>query len=971
MMEPNDKTRNMRFTSPAGESLLLTELRGFEGISKLYEFELKLQSPLSQPLNVFELVGSEVRVDIELPSPEWIQMEVDGQLPNARSRRFCGFIESATELYADDHFQYYQLSMRPRLWYLTQSSTCQIFQERAAPDILKSILQDIHAHYQLCNDYRRRPYCVQYNESMYEFACRIMEEEGIFFYFEHEYEGQDDEERLRGERLVVTDAVEDLPLIASDCNLATQQLYDCDGLVRYEPGEGGTRDELRITAWNLSQRIVSTKSIVRDQSFQLPDQTLEAEEEIPESVEVGERQFTLHRSPQSLERFEYPGGYAKHHDGIDPSGSDRSANMRRVFDENQETAKRRVDQQVWRAIDASGTSDCLHLKHGHKLNLLKDGQVIGPFVIRTIEHLAILNADVRSTQRSQELRYENHFSCFPDRLPYRPPPATPKPRIYGYQTATIVTPDEQELYSDRFGRFKVRFNWDRTDPHTTDLSCWVRVAQVWAGNRWGAFFWPRAGQEVVVAFEHGDPDCPLIVGSVYNAKNMPPFKLPDRLFSSGIKSCSIDGNPLENFNCVIFHDKPGIEYLQLHSETHECLTSECGKLSSSSGPSVSFKGAGSGIPKTHGSGAGGGPKSTSQLSPTLDFGQNCSSYESEVAGKRQRLEALLDLQVQQAINYLKANGSGAGGLIAGLLEGQGVVPTRSQAGFEAEEIAEVGNLQGGYELTSGNSQESFLGGETKRIFGRKLDVNANVEGLIDSILMNMMSSAFVGNKLDPQKWSTTSELSQVYGNRTEVTYGHKFEIHRGSETKVTEEAFFSMPSPVNGPTYAFAQRRNVSIAVKVLAILILLLDLAMTIAIKVEMESPPEVDEEDEDGNPRSKEEIEEQYQPWKETIGKMSRWSAFCETILLKVETMLEKLYAELTSIEATTRGLESDVADVTILTIRMSTWSNPRPVIAARMRRAGMFLRRNSENILGIAAVLFFLGIGIAAAVTTHQEQ
>ena len=159
-------------------------------------------------------------------------------------------------------------------------------------------------------------------------------------------------------------------------------------------------------------------------------------------------------------------------------------------------------------------------------------------------------------------------------LPYRPQRVTRKPVIAGVQTATVVGPPGQEIFCDKYGRVKVQFHWDREGKKNADSSCWLRVAQVWAGNGWGAFFWPRVGHEVVVTFEEGDPDQPLIVGSVYNAENMPPFGLPKLSAFGGFKSCSVAGSPSKNYNGLLFVDAASHEHLVIHSERHMVIYAE-------------------------------------------------------------------------------------------------------------------------------------------------------------------------------------------------------------------------------------------------------------------------------------------------------------------------------------------------------------------------------------------------------------
>jgi type VI secretion system secreted protein VgrG len=279
-----------------------------------------------------------------------------------------------------------------------------------------------------------------------------------------------------------------------------------------------------------------------------------------------------------LEIYDYPGAYAKRFDGVAPGGGDRSDDPGNIFQDNQRTARLRSEEQAAQAVAIDGQSNCANFSAGHKFALVNHFNGDGPYVLTRVEHAARLNVGYRAGDESETLNYENTFRCAPLELPLRPLRRTPRPTIAGVQTATVVGPEDAEIFIDKYGRVKVQFPWDRQGQHDGDSSCWLRVAQIWAGNRWGAIFWPRIGHEVVVAFLEGDPDRPLIVGSVYNAANMPPTDLPAEAKVGGIKSCIFGGDPALNFNALYFHDTPGAEYVQMHSESHEIAHSETNKF---------------------------------------------------------------------------------------------------------------------------------------------------------------------------------------------------------------------------------------------------------------------------------------------------------------------------------------------------------------------------------------------------------
>jgi type VI secretion system secreted protein VgrG len=326
----------------------------------------------------------------------------------------------------------------------------------------------------------------------------------------------------------------------------------------------------------------SVKVTLRDHHFQMPQKSLEAGQEIQDDVKVGKVTHKLRiGDSDGLEVYDWPGEYAHRFDAIDRGGADRPDELQKLLEDNERTAKIRMQQEAAESIAIQGASRYRHLVSGHTFTL-KEQVVVpyvgssshdGKYVLTSVSHTGRMSGSYRSGD-AQEVLYENSFTCIPAELPYRPPRVTPRPTIGGGQTATVVGPVSKEIFCDKYGRVKLQFHWDRHGKNDADSSCWVRVAQVWAGKGWGAFFWPRIGHEVVVIFEEGDPDQPLIVGSVYNAENMPPIDLPAENTLAGFKSCIFTGNPGSHFNALIFHDTPGLEYVQVHSEKYEMCNSE-------------------------------------------------------------------------------------------------------------------------------------------------------------------------------------------------------------------------------------------------------------------------------------------------------------------------------------------------------------------------------------------------------------
>jgi type VI secretion system secreted protein VgrG len=224
-----------------------------------------------------------------------------------------------------------------------------------------------------------------------------------------------------------------------------------------------------------------------------------------------------------------------------------------------------MDEETTPAIVIRAKSNVKHLVSGYKFTLQRHFNADGDYVITSVRHQASLAADYRSG-KEELLTYENDVTCIPAALPYRPRRKTPKPVVQGSQTAVVVGPSGEEIFTDKYGRVKVQFHWDREGKNDENSSCWIRVGTSWAGRQWGAIRIPRIGHEVIVDFLEGDPDQPIVVGSVYNADMMPPYELPENKTQSGVKSRSSLGGGPKNFNEIRFEDKKGKEEFYQHAE---------------------------------------------------------------------------------------------------------------------------------------------------------------------------------------------------------------------------------------------------------------------------------------------------------------------------------------------------------------------------------------------------------------------
>jgi type VI secretion system secreted protein VgrG len=493
------ENRRIAINTKLGEDvLLLTSFSGAEGISRPFHFEVEMISE-QEDLSFDGIVGENATVRITL---------ADGS-----DRYFNGYVSHFSQGGRDQSFVYYHAELVPWVWFLTQTSDCRIFQDKTVPDIIEQIFGEYGLKDYKLNVYgnpAKRVYCVQYRETDFQFITRLMEEEGIFYFFQHE----------NGKHTMV---LANSPSAHEECpNQAT---------VRYELTAGGWQDDDVITEMRVRHAFEPAKYSQVDYNFETPSTSL--------LVGVGGG------SPYEL--YDYrQGEYRTRGDG-------------------DTLARLRLQETLAPQVTVHGVSDCRAFTTGYKFTLKEHyrDDLNQAYVLTSLWHNARQGGSYRSGE-DLEYIYENRFECLPYSTPYRPPRVTPHPLIYGSQTAVVVGPAGEEIYTDKYGRVKVQFHWDREGKKDENSSCWVRVSQNWAGKKWGAMFIPRIGQEVIVDFLEGNPDEPIITGRVYNAEQMPPYSLPGEMTKSTIKSNSSKGGG--GFNELRFEDKKGSEQIFIHAQ---------------------------------------------------------------------------------------------------------------------------------------------------------------------------------------------------------------------------------------------------------------------------------------------------------------------------------------------------------------------------------------------------------------------
>lgn len=531
-----EENRYLYLKTPLGPNdLLLRGFGGHEALSRLFSFQLDLMAMNSTVIDFNKLIGQKASFGV---------VGNDAAIP---PRDLSGLIVEFSQGGRTEEFTTYHMTVVPDVWPLTCIYRSRIFQRMTVPDILKKVLSGFEVNYELQGTYEPREYVVQYQESDFDFASRLMEEEGIFYFFKF------------------TPGTH--KMIVADQDTSHSPIPGRSSLI-FETVHGGDRAEERIVEWSKAQRFGAGKFLLWDHHFQLPHKKLEADKTILASVQAGKVNHQLKiAGNDQMEVYENPGGYARRFDGINKTGGEQPAELQKVFTDNGRTVKIRTEQGETGMLTIQGQSYQRQLTAGHKFSLQRHFNADGDYVLTSVSHSAA-EGEFRSESAggTSSGHYSNSFTCIPIALPFRPLRITRRPMIHGPQSAVVVGPKGEEIFTDKYGRVKVQFHWDREGKQDPDSSCWLRVTTSWAGNNWGAIHIPRIGQEVIVSFLEGDPDRPIIIGSVYNAEMMPPYKLPDHKTQSGIKSHSSLRGGADNYNQIRFEDKKGEEQVWIHAE---------------------------------------------------------------------------------------------------------------------------------------------------------------------------------------------------------------------------------------------------------------------------------------------------------------------------------------------------------------------------------------------------------------------
>lgn len=506
--------REMAIVTPLGDDVLL--FRGMsarEEMSRLFEYRLDLLSAKDN-ISLDDILGKNVTIKFVLPDDSF--------------RYFNGYVTRFAQNGMYGRYNRYSATVRPWLWFLTRTADCRIFQDMKVPDIIKEVFADhptADVRLDLTGTYRKWGYCVQYRETDFNFVSRLMEQEGIGYYFQHS-DGHD-------------------TLVLTDSTSKHSPVSGYEKLSYIGPAEQVKPGLEHISQWNFAREIQPGVYVHDDYDFERPSVELKTNKTLPRGY-----------SPSDYEVYDYPGDYIQIPDG-------------------KQYAAVRIDELGSQFQTAHGSTNARGLAVGALVTLQdhpRDDQNAEYLVTGATYELSF--GDYEALPDAGETSYQCGFVVMPSSQQYRPRRLTPKPFVQGPQTAVVVGPAGEEIYTDTYGRVKVQFHWDRRGKKNENSSCWIRVSYPWAGKAWGGIAIPRLTQEVIVDFLEGDPDQPIITGRVYNKEQMPPYDLPANKTQSGVKSRSSKGGSAANFNEIRFEDLKGSELVTIHAEKDQSIEVE-------------------------------------------------------------------------------------------------------------------------------------------------------------------------------------------------------------------------------------------------------------------------------------------------------------------------------------------------------------------------------------------------------------
>lgn len=508
----SEENRLIGIETPLGNKLKLRSISGHAELSRLFRYDLEMvctSGEVSSADLINNLVGKQhsisVRIDLDADEGERF---INGHISRVRSD------------FSSDGGTVYRAELVPTFWFGTKTSDCRIFQDMKVTEIIETVLGDIGVKFDTkwkTGDYPKLEYCVQYRETDFNFASRLMEENGIFYYHKHEKNSH-------------------TMVLGQDTSAFTE--LKPTSTIHYPGSESPNRHIAdHITDWQREFAFTSGKYAHTDYNFEDPGAKLLSEE--PTKTELTEA--------KQYELYDYPAEYKESGEG------------------KRRAAVRMEEEEVAFEV-VHGRSTCRTFDPGFFFNVGEhpSENEKGKWVIQSVSIQATNVSFTTGGGSSSGADFINTFTSIPDGVKFRPQRLTPKPIVSGLQSAVVVGASGDEIHTDEYGRIKVQFHWDRYGERNEDSSCWIRCAQNIAGKGWGLMAIPRVGQEVMIDFLEGDPDRPVVVGSVYNQQQMPAYDPKEMASRIYLKTNSTKGG--DGFNELMFEDKKDNELVFVHAQ---------------------------------------------------------------------------------------------------------------------------------------------------------------------------------------------------------------------------------------------------------------------------------------------------------------------------------------------------------------------------------------------------------------------
>ena len=504
-----------------GPEAILTSLSGREEVSRPFEFSLTIASP-KENIKPEEVIGQTLAVRIDRPGAE--PRYVHGYISHLWAGDFSMSLDKKGV-----PSRMYRVRLVPWLWFLTRAARCFVYlpekAEKSIQDVFDAVIARVkqYGHVETWHDAsnatilksRKVEHCVQYRETDFNFLSRTLERYGIYYYFTH---------KQSEHKMVLSDKSNYPSCVESE--------------IEYPHSLDGQMAADHITSWEHSYEFVSGKWEQMDYDFLQPSTNLKVNANKHASIPL--------KNNSGYELYDNSNDYVQKGDG-------------------RTEATRRMEEEEIRFNSVSGTSTCKTMTAGYGFKLTKHRNCPSEqgksFLITSVSHSAAQPGPFTSGGVSPT--YSNQFTCVPRDMQFRAPRHTPQPLLSSVQTAVVVGPAGEEIYTDEHGRVKVQFHWDREGKRDENTSCWLRVCQAHSGKSFGGIDIPRMGEEVIVSFVEGDPDRPIITGRVYHKESMPPFSLPGEKTRSGMKTKTYKGT---GYNELSMDDTPGKEQIRIHGQ---------------------------------------------------------------------------------------------------------------------------------------------------------------------------------------------------------------------------------------------------------------------------------------------------------------------------------------------------------------------------------------------------------------------